>query len=132
MAILDSQPKYDCTIQINLFKKRDRTFRMTIQNEDVGDITGSSLWMSVKEQMEDEDSEAVIMKRNTEAGGSDSEAKVIDGENRIVEFYIVPSDTEDLDPGEYFADAAIMLPGGRKLQLVEPFLFSLKQPITLT
>ena len=132
MAILDSQPKYDCTIQINLFKKRDRTFRMTIQNEDVGDITGSSLWMSVKEQMGDEDSESVIIKRNTEAGGSDSEAKVIDGENRIVEFYIVPSDTEDLSPGEYFADAVIMLPSGRKFQLADPFLFSLKQPITLT
>ncbi len=132
MAILDSQPKYNCTIQINLFKKRDRTFRMTIQNDDVGDITGSFLWMAVKRQMDDDDSEAVIMKRNVEAGGSDSEAKVIDGENRIVEFYIEPSDTEDLKQGEYFADAVIKLPGGRKLQLVEPFLLSLKQPIALT
>lgn len=132
MAILDSQPKYNCTIQINLFKNRDRTFRMTIQNESIGDITGSFLWMAVKKNIEDSDIEAVILKRNTEAGGSDSEAKVIDGEDRIVEFYIVPSDTEDLDPGEYFADAVIKLPGGRKLQLVEPFLFSLKQPVAIT
>lgn len=133
MAILDSQSKKMCNIQIEFYKNRDRTIRMTIQNNDLGDITGSSLWLAVKLYIDKLDSDALILKKSADIGGGDDEAKVVDGENRIVEFYIKPEDTVDLDPGEYFADAVIKLPGvgGRKLQLVDPFLISLKQPVTI-
>lgn len=132
MSIIDSQPSFDCSRQIDLFKKRDKTFRMTIQNEEVGDITGADLWMMVKADEDDADADALITKKSVNVGGSDDQAKVVDGPNRIVEFYIIPSDTEDMSPGEYVADAVIRLPSGRKLQLIDPFLISLKQPATLT
>jgi len=126
------QPDCVCSDVVNLYKNRDRTIRFTITNEDVGDITGALIWFSVKKEVTDTDSEAVITKKSTGiTGGDDSQAKVVDGVARIIEVYVLPADTVDLDAGGYVSDAVIQLPTGRKLQLKDPFRFNVQQPATL-
>jgi len=124
----------DCVckqLNVMLYQARDRTLRLTITN-DIGDITGSKLWMSVKNTLDDADVDAVITKLSANNGGSDQQAKVVDGVNRIIEFYVVPDDTRDLDSGDYWWDAVIELPSGRRLQLVDPSRFDLQRVATLT
>lgn len=133
MADREYQPSCICAgADVEVHKKRDRTLRLTIKNSDVGDITGSKLWMSVKERIEQADIDAVITKKSLNNGGSDSQAKVIDGANRIVEFYILPADTVALHEGDYWWDAVIELPSGRRLQLVPPSRFTVVTPVTVT
>lgn len=132
MADLEYQPTCVCSEGVTIYKGRDRTLRATITT-DVGDITGAKLWFSVKKEVSDADTDAVIIKKSANNSGSDAQAKVVDGPNRIVEFYITPTDTSALDHGNYSADAVIELPSSAKrYQLLENFEFRLRQPVTLT
>jgi hypothetical protein len=118
---------------ITVHKGRDRTVRVTITNDTVGDITNAKLWFVVKKDIHvDTDLEALITKKSANNGGADAQAKVVDGANRIVEFYIVPADTASMGEGDYWGGAAIELPGGAKVQLVPPFRFTVIQPVAIT
>ncbi len=131
MADLQYQPTCVCAEGVTIYKGRHRTLRVTIST-DVGDITGSKLWFSVKKEITDEDDDAVIIKKSANNGGSDLQAKIIDGPNRIIEFYIIPTDTATLDHGNYNADAVIeIVSGAKRYQLLENFEFRLRQPVTL-
>jgi hypothetical protein len=125
------QQRTICEEGIDLHLGRDRTLAVTIET-DVGDITGSKLWFMVKKKFEDTDNDAVITKLSANNGGSDSQAMVTSGTLRMLEFYIVPADTVSLDFGDYVADAVIELPNGRRLQLLQPFRFTLIQPVSIT
>ena len=72
---------------IRVYRNRDLTVRVTIQNTSVGDISGAKLWLTVKSDKTDDDDDAEIYLRNTAAGGGPTEAEIIDGPNRIVAFY---------------------------------------------
>lgn len=116
---------------IEIFQKRDKTIRISIIT-DVGDITNAKLWLFVKTKTSDLDEEAVITKKSLNNGGADTDAIVVDGPNRIIDFFIVETDTESLEPMKYNYDAVIELPGGDKVQLIPPSEFKIKQPVTLT
>ena len=73
-----------------------------------------------------------ITKKSANNDGSDSEAIVADGPNRIVDFFLDETDTEDLAPATYNYDAVIEFSGGDKVQLIPPSEFIVKQPVTLT
>jgi len=95
------QPECVCSkAEVDIYRMRDRTLQVTITT-DVGDITDSLLWLTVKRELGDVDADAVITKLSANNGGSDSQAKVTDGINRIIEFYIDRTDTEDLNAGNY-------------------------------
>ena len=112
------QPDCVCRqLEVSLYQARNRTIRLTIST-DIGDITDSKLWMSVKKALTDADTDALITKLSANNGGSDSQARVVDGVNRIIEFYIVPDDTRLLDAGDYWWDAVIELPSGGSSGLV--------------
>ena len=132
MTDLQYQPTCVCSEGVTIYKGRHRTLRVTITT-DLGDITGAKLWFSVKRQLEDADIAAVIVKKSLNNGGSNAQAIVVDGINRIVEFYVLPTDTATLDHGNYNADAVIELPSSAKrYQLLDNFEFRLRQPVTLT
>lgn len=116
---------------VETFQKRSLAIRVLIST-DVGDITASKLWLLVKKKASDLDLAAVITKKSLNNGGSDSEAIVVDGPNRIIDFFIVEADTESLEPAKYNYDAVIQFPSGDKTQLVPPSQFLVKQPVTLT
>lgn len=141
MADLDYQPTCVCQGDIELYQKRHRTITLEIEdaNNELGDITGSLLWFSVKQDPEADDTDALISKKSANNGGADSQAMVITatGTVKVVEFYIVPDDTDPLVnqaalPGDYFCDAVIQLPSGRRLQLLDPTRFTIMRPTTVT
>ena len=121
-----------CTQNIEIEKNRDKTIKVTLEaNGSAFDITGAKVWFSVKEELGDADVDALITKKNAEAGGDDTQAKVTDGTGGILEIYIDPADTETLDAGDYWFDVVIETTAPRKLQAVSPSRFSVRQPVTL-
>lgn len=117
--------------KITIYRNRDVALTVTIRT-DVGDITGSKLWFSVKHKIDDTDANAVIMKKNFAAGGAESQATVVDGPGRIVAFYIDRPDTVNEECKNYHMDAAIELPSGKRKQLVIPHILDLAEPVTDT
>ena len=100
------------TNHIKMFLRDDRTLTVTANYKDEDgnitgpvDLAGAKIWMTVKQRSKDPDTAALFMKRNTAAGGSDTEIKVLtpttDGQ---AEVYIVPDDTTEIDPGTYQYD----------------------------
>lgn len=103
--------------QIKMYLRDDRTLTVTANYMDEDgnitgpvDLAGSKIWMTVKQRSGDPDSAALFMKRNTAAGGSDAEIKILtpttDGQ---AEVYIVPDDSEEIDPGTYQYDVQVKL-----------------------
>ncbi len=106
---------------ITIYRNCNLTLRVTIQTN-VGDITGSSLWFAVMDDLTEDDADAEILKRNEAAGGpaGDTEANVVDGPNRICECYFVPANTTALESDKYKISAMIQLPSGNKVPLITP------------
>lgn len=115
-----------------IFRNRDKTLRLKIGETAVGDITGSKLWLTVKADIDDTDANAIIYLRNTEAGGDDTEAEILDGPNRELAFHFDKEDTYSQTAKSYLTDAAIELPSGKRYQLLIPRRFIIKEPVTKT
>lgn len=120
-----------CSISdiITIFKNRNKTIRATITGP--GDLTGALIWFTIKNQVTDSDNDAVLLKRSSNNGGSDSEAMVTDGPNGIIEIYISPADTVNLSEAEYWFDIVIETASGIKMQAVDPRIMKIKQPVTV-
>ena len=78
----------------------------------------SKIWFTVKDRTSDEDSQAHIMKRNTAAGGSDSEILVTNPTGGAMEVYLVPADSVDMNPGTYQYDVQVILANGKTYTIV--------------
>lgn len=122
-----------CNYSVEVEKKRDKTIRVALEINSVAfDVTGASVWFSVKENLDDLDADALITKENAAAGGDDTQANITDGTGGIIEIYIKPADTVDMEAGDYWYDVVIETTVPRKLQAVSPSRFSVLQPVTLT
>jgi len=97
--------------RIQMFLRDDRTLSLTVNNQDNTpvDLTGSKVYFTLKERTSDSDAAALIKKRNTAAGGGDTEIKIIDASGGKAEIYIVPADTDGMNPGNYVWDVQITL-----------------------
>lgn len=98
-------------VRINMFLRDNRTLALTI-SDGAGaavDLTGSKLWFTVKTKTSDEDADAAIQKRNTAAGGGNDEIEILDGPAGSVAIYLVPADTDGVDPGIYVFDVQTIL-----------------------
>ena len=120
----------DCEQSVAIYRKRDRTLRITITGP--GDLTGAKIWFSVKRELGDDDADALIVKKSANNDGDDTQAKVYNGEDGIIEVYILPEDTEDIDEGDYWFDVVIETSSGRRLEAVGPSRFRIIQPVTMT
>ena len=121
----------DCDITVKVFRKRDRTIRVTISGP--GDLTDAKVWFSVKRELGDVDVEALITKMSANVtDGGDEQAKVIDGPNGILEIYIIQGDTADISEGDYWFDVVVETSSGRRLEAVRPSRFRVVQPVTMT
>jgi hypothetical protein len=97
-----------------------------------GDITDFKIWFTAKVNKNDIDSAAVITKKSANNGGSDSQAKVTDGPNGVLEIYFIPTDTVNLSASEYWFDIVIENTVGEKKQALGASTLIIKQPVTLT
>ena len=82
-------------------------FECEITDEDDNPIplTSTKIWFTVKKNYSDED--FLIQKKNTLAGGSDSEILVTDEPNGLCEIYLLPEDTKELVADTYVYDVQI-------------------------
>ena len=119
-----------CEKNIEMFLKRDRTIRITVSG--AGDLTGSKIWFAVKEDKDDSDDDAIIMKKSANNDGSADQADVVDGPGGVIEVYIKPEDTSAIDPGVYIYGVAIETSSGRLLQVVDPSKISFKKSVPMT
>lgn len=107
--------------RVTTFLRDDRTLEVSANYEHDGsvvDLTGAKIWFTVKDRTSDEDSEAHIMKRNTAAGGSDSEILVTNPTGGALEVYLVPADSTDMNPGTYQYDVQVILANGKTYTIV--------------
>lgn len=83
-----------------MFKGDDRTFRLTVKDQtcQIVDLTGSSLIFTVKAFATDPT--PAIQKSSMVAG----EIDIIDPVNGVAEINILPSDTANLETGQYVFD----------------------------
>lgn len=101
--------------RIQMYLRDDRTLSLVVNdhNDVPVDLTGAKITFTVKSKMSDPDDQSVFQKKNSAAGGSDSEIKVLDPAGGSAEIYIVPVDTESVDPGNYMWDVQITLANGK-------------------
>lgn len=132
-----------CAQEVDVYRNRDKTLLFTIYGP--GDLTDAKVWFSVKEEMADPDSEALITKLTLNNGGGDDEIQITDPyiketdpESRYynkmvskIAVYIVPGDTLDIEPGDYLFDLVVQTAAGKKYQVVVPSRFCVKQPTTM-
>ena len=100
---------------ITMFIRDDRTLSVSV-NRDTGapeNLTNAKLWFTVKQRATDADAQALIQKKTANAGGSDAQAKVINGSTGKAEVYIVPADTLEMNPGTYIYDIQVTLANGK-------------------
>lgn len=118
--------------RVTMYLRDDRTLSVAVNYESTGDpvdLTGSKLWFTVKTKTTDADTEALIMKRNTLAGGGDTEFKILDATGGLAEVYLVPADTEEMDPGIYTYDIQTILANGKTYTIVRGRI-SFKEDVT--
>lgn len=101
--------------RIQMYLRDDRTLSLIVNdhNNDPVDLTNAKLTFTLKEKMSDPDDQAIFQKKNTEAGGDDTEIKVLDPVGGSAEIYIVPDDTDDVNPGNYMWDVQVTLANGK-------------------
>jgi len=119
---------------ITVFAGRDYTasFTLTVSTSSGNvpyDLTGASVWFHVKNSQDDADTDALIQKRNTAAGGGDTEVLVTDATGGVLEVYILPTDTEEMS-GEYVYDLVVENSSGKISQAIEPSTFKVRGTVT--
>jgi hypothetical protein len=102
--------------KITMYLRDDRTLLVEVnyENGDPVDLTDAKLWFTVKQKATDPDENAVVYKRNIAAGGSDTQFKVVNpptsGQAQV---YLVPGDTDLVNPGVYSYDIQVILANGK-------------------
>jgi len=87
-----------------------------VSDNSVVDITTAKLTFCVKQVKVDPDIVADITKRNTAAGGNDTEIKFkINGSDGGYQVLLIPSDTEDMDNGLYYYTVEMELGGETRI-----------------
>lgn len=87
---------------MDIYRGDHRTLELTVRDANgAANLGGTSIWFTLKRDINDPDSKAVITKKNTAAGGGDAQIKITDAPNGKAEIYIVPDDTNNLNPPAY-------------------------------
>jgi hypothetical protein len=124
-----------CENGISIYAGRDSIVRFTLTTSDPVpstpyDLTGAKAWLSVKAETIDSDSDALILKKNSLAGGGDSEIKIIDAEGGVLEVYFDYGDTDGWGEGDYWFDLVVENSDEKRIQAVLPSRFRVKYTVT--
>jgi len=117
--------------KITMYIGNSETFELEVTDEDdiAVPIIGAEIIFSVKDDFTDE--EYIFQRKNSFAGGDDTEIKITDGGNGLAEIYLVPDNTKDLMAGTYVYDVWVKLTSGKEKTVVQNRLFledSVKKP----
>lgn len=106
--------------EIKMYRGNDKTINLVVKrNNNLYDISSCVITMYIKQDRSHNDSDAIITKEGT----------IVDAENGQVEFYLVPSDTEEEDRLEddvsYPVYFKLVTPLGKKYTVLRSW-FTLK------
>lgn len=109
--------------KIEMFIGNSEDFELEITDEDNNavDITDAQIIFSVKEDYDDE--EYIFQRKNSFAGGDDTEILITDETGGLCEIYIIPDNTSDLKAGTYVYDVWVKLTTGKEKTVVANRLF---------
>lgn len=109
--------------KIEMFIGNSEDFELEITDEDNNavDITDAQIIFSVKEDYVDE--EYIFQRKNSFAGGDDTEILITDETGGLCEIYIIPDNTSDLKAGTYVYDVWVKLTTGKEKTVVANRLF---------
>lgn len=112
--------------KIVMFLGNSETFELEVtdENDAVVPITDAEIIFSVKADFDDES--YIFQRKNSFAGGNDSQIKITDGANGLAEIYLVPENTADLPAGTYVYDVWVKLTTGEEKTVVQNRLFLLE------
>lgn len=121
---------------IEVTRGESLTFLMTVVNRATKvavDVTGAKVWFTVKNRLEDVN--AIISKKNVIAGGVDGQILIVVPQTGVttgqVEVFLDPADTAALDPeAQYWCDAWVQLPNGKRSQVVKNSPFKIDPAVT--
>jgi hypothetical protein len=123
------------TSPITIVRGESKTFQVTVKdkNKAAVDLTGSKVWFTVKERIEDVT--PVIAKRNLAAGGSATEIEILlpqtNGQKGKLNIYLVPSDTACLKTDHsYVFDVWVELTSGKRYQVIKKRTFTIEDAVT--
>ncbi len=119
--------------KITLFSGDDRTISLSVNKSNVSpqSVAGAKIWLTAKSDVAVADSGALLQKRNTAAGGSDSEILVTDAANGQIQIFLVPADTESAAAAIYAYDVQVVLSSGKKHTIVRSRLV-IEEDVTKT
>lgn len=128
--------KCDSVQSLHVTRGESATFLLTVINRTTKapiDITGASVWFTVKNRLED--ISALIPKKNSVAGGVDSQILITVPQTGAtmgqLQVFLVPADTALLDPdASYWCDAWVQLPNGARNQVVRNTPFRVDPAVT--
>jgi hypothetical protein len=86
-------------------------FVAKMSDETLLDLTAAKLYCSVKRWTQ-APGPGVLYKKNLAAGGTEAQARVVDGYSGKASVYLLPADTVSLGEGEYVFDAVAETPAG--------------------
>lgn len=92
------------------------------------DLTGAKVWFTVKNRVED--TSPAISKRNTLAGGADTEVLIVTPLEGLVEIYLIPTDTTNLTATTYIADVWVELASGKRWPIMRRRAFTIEASVT--
>jgi hypothetical protein len=119
------------TNRIDMFIRDNRDLMVTVTTDDGDpeDLTDASVWFTVKQKLSDTDTDALIQKKNTEAGGDPTQITMTNPTGGQCEVHLVPADTEDMNPGTYHYDIQVKLASG-KIYTVARDRITFKEDVT--
>jgi len=93
--------KFDMVIGDN------ETLEVEITDEDdvAIPLASTKIWFTIRKNYTDED--FIVQKKNSLAGGGDTEIKITDGSGGVCEIYLLPADTKELLADFYVYDVQI-------------------------
>ena len=117
--------------KIVMYIGNNETFELEVTDEDdiAVPIIGAEIIFSVKDDFIDEG--YIFQRKNSFAGGDDTEIKITDGGNGLAEIYLVPDNTKDLMAGTYVYDVWVKLTSGIEKTIAQNRLWledSVKKP----
>jgi hypothetical protein len=110
-----------------LVRGASKTVELTIVGSDKKpvDLTGATLWFTVKERVEDRD--PLILKRSTD-GAQIAITQPFSGK---AEIYLFPGDTAKLEPQEYVFDVWVVLANGKRYPVIPPSTLAIVPSVTV-
>lgn len=101
---------------VEIYRGMSKTLELAVTDAQgkAVDITGSTVHFTVKQDIRD--GTATVQK----SSASSSQIELTSPRLGIARIYIVPADTQNLDPASYTFDVVLIMPGGKRYLVVPP------------